>query len=51
MKRYEGVSKSFRITKYMLTKRNTHWEATSRVMAAKLTRPTHKTAIQLNLVA
>jgi hypothetical protein len=40
-----GVPKSFRtesITKNALTKRNTHWEATQRVMAAKLTRLTHK---------
>jgi hypothetical protein len=52
--RYEGVSKSFRtesITKYTLTTTNTRWEATQRVMAAKLTRPTHKIAIQLHLVA
>jgi hypothetical protein len=51
---YEGVSKSSRtesITKYMLTTINTRWEATKRVMAAKLTRPTHKTAIQLHLEA
>jgi hypothetical protein len=34
---YEGVTKSFRtesITKYMLTKINTRWEASQRVMAA-----------------
>jgi hypothetical protein len=52
--RYEGVSKSFRtesITKYTLTKINTRWEATQRVMAAKLTRLAHKLAIQLHLVA
>jgi hypothetical protein len=51
---YEGVPKSFRtesITKYTLTFGITHWEATQRVMAAKLTRPTHKIAIQLHLVA
>jgi hypothetical protein len=30
---------------------NTHWEATQRIMAAKLTRLTHKIAIQLHLVA
>jgi hypothetical protein len=50
---YEGVSKSFRtesITKWTTTI-NTHWEATQRVMAAKLTRLTHKIAIQLHLVA
>jgi hypothetical protein len=49
-----GVSKSFRtesITKYMLTTINTHPEATQRVMAAKLTRLTHKIATQLHLVA
>jgi hypothetical protein len=38
------------ITKYKLTTINT-WEATQRVMAAKLTRLTHKIAIQLHLVA
>jgi hypothetical protein len=41
---YEGVSKSFRtelITKYTLTFGITRWEATQRVMAAKLTRLTH----------
>jgi hypothetical protein len=46
---YEGVSKSFRtesITKYTLT-----FGITQRVMAAKLTRLTHKIAIQLHLVA
>jgi hypothetical protein len=51
---YEGISKSFRtesITKYALTAINTHWEATQRVMAAKLARPTHKIAIQLHLEA
>jgi hypothetical protein len=50
---YEGVFKSFRtesITKYRLTTINTHWEATQRVMVAKLTRLTHKIAIQLHLV-
>jgi hypothetical protein len=49
---YEGVSKSFRtesITKY--TTINTRWEAIQRVVAAKLTRLTHKIAIQLHLVA
>jgi len=48
---YEGVSKSFRTEsnkKYTLTTINTCWEATQRVMAAKLT---HKIAIQLHLVA
>jgi hypothetical protein len=51
---YEGVSKSFRtesITKYRFTTINTRWEATQSVMAAKLTRLTHKMAIQLHLVA
>jgi hypothetical protein len=50
---YECVSKSFRtesITKYTLTLGITHWETTQRVMAAKLTRLTHKIAIQLHLV-
>jgi hypothetical protein len=49
---YESVSKSFRtesITKE--TKINTSWEATQKVMAAKLTRLTHKIAIQLHVVA
>jgi hypothetical protein len=49
-----GVCKSFRtekITKYMLTFGITPWEATQRVMAVKLTRLTHKMAIQLHLVA
>jgi hypothetical protein len=44
-RKYEGVSRSFRtesITKYTLTTINTLWEATQRVMAAKLTRLTHK---------
>jgi hypothetical protein len=51
---YEDVFKSFRtesITKYTLTTINTRWEATRRVMAAKLTRLTHKIRIQLHLVA
>jgi hypothetical protein len=51
---YENVSKSFRtdsITKYTLTFGITCWEATQRVMAAKLTRLTHKIAIQLHLMA
>jgi hypothetical protein len=49
-----GISKSFRtksIKKYTLTTINTRWEATQGVMAAKLTRMTHKVAIQLHLVA
>jgi len=32
------------------TTTNTHWEATQRVMAAKLSILTHKIAIQLHLV-
>jgi hypothetical protein len=51
---YEGVSKSFRtesITKYTFVAINTPREATQRVMAAKLTTLTHRTAIQLRLVA
>jgi hypothetical protein len=50
---YDGISKSFRtesITKYMLTFGITRWEVTQRVMAVKLTRLTHKIAIQLHLV-
>jgi len=48
---HEGVSKSFRtesITKYRytLTTVNTRWEATQRVMAAKLTRLIHKIATE-----
>jgi len=35
----------------MLTAINTRWETTQRVMAAKLTRLTHKIAIQIHLVA
>jgi hypothetical protein len=51
---YEGVSKSFRtesITKCKLTTIYTGWEATERVMATKLTRLTHKIAMELHLVA
>jgi hypothetical protein len=51
---YEGVSKSFRtksITKYTLACGITRWEVTQRVMAAKLTRLSHKTAIQLHFLA
>jgi hypothetical protein len=33
-----------------ITTINTHWEATQRVMVAKLTRLSHKIAIQLHLV-
>jgi hypothetical protein len=50
----EGVSKSFRtesITKYTLTIINTREERTQRIMETKLTRLTHKIAIQLHLVA
>jgi hypothetical protein len=39
------------ITKYTFTTINTCWEATQRVMAAKLTRLTHKIVIHLHLVA
>jgi hypothetical protein len=52
--KYEGVSKRFRtesIMKYTLTTIDTRWEAIQRVMAAKVTRLTHKIAIQLHLVA
>jgi hypothetical protein len=48
-----GCTRSFRtelITKYTLTTINTGWEATQRVMAAKLTRLTHKIAIQPHLM-
>jgi hypothetical protein len=51
---YEGLSKSSRtesITNYTLTTINTRREATRSVMAVKLTRPTHKIATQLHLVA
>jgi hypothetical protein len=51
---FAGVSKSFRnesIKKYTLTTTNTRWEETQSVMAAKLTRLTHKIAIQMHLVA
>jgi hypothetical protein len=50
---YKGVSKIFRtesITKYMLTFGITRWEATQMVMAAKLSRLTHRTEILLHLV-
>jgi hypothetical protein len=52
--KYEGVSKSFRpesITKHTLTTIYTRWKARQMVTAAKLTRLTHKIAIQLHLVA
>jgi hypothetical protein len=39
------------ITKQTTEAINTRWEATQRVVAAKLTRLTHKIAIQLHLVA
>jgi hypothetical protein len=51
---YESASKSFRtqsISKYTPTFGTSRWEAIQRVMAAKLTRLTHKIAIQLHLVA
>jgi hypothetical protein len=51
---YEDVSKSFRtesIKKYTLTTTNTRSEATQRVMAAKLTKLTHKISMQLHLVS
>jgi hypothetical protein len=51
---YVDVSKSFRtesIMKNTPTKISTRCEATQRVMVAKLTRLTHKVAIQLNLAA
>jgi hypothetical protein len=38
------------VTKYTLTTINTRWEATQRVMAAKLTKLTHKIAIPFHLV-
>jgi hypothetical protein len=38
------------ITKYTLTTINTRWEATQRIMEVKLTRLTHKIAIQLHPV-
>jgi hypothetical protein len=50
---YESVSKSFRsesIKKYTLTTINIRWEATQRVMAAKLPRLTHKITTKLHLV-
>jgi hypothetical protein len=51
---WEGVFKSFRnesISKYTLTAIKTRWEATQRVMAAKLTRLTHKIGMKLHVVA
>jgi len=39
------------VTKYTLTAMNTRWEATQRVMAAKLTRLIHRIAIKLHLLA
>jgi hypothetical protein len=50
---YDSVSKSFRtesIAKYKLTTINIRWEATTRVMVAKLTTLIHKIAIQLHLM-
>jgi hypothetical protein len=52
--KHRRVYPSFRtesITKYTLTTINFRWEETKRVMAVKLTRLTHKIAIQLHLVA
>jgi hypothetical protein len=54
MWRVRGYIQKFRtesITKYTLTFGTARWEATQRVMAEKLTRLTHKIAIQLHLVA
>jgi hypothetical protein len=51
---YDGVSKNVRtesIKKYTLTFGTTRTEVTRSVMEAKLTRLTHKIAIQLHLVA
>jgi hypothetical protein len=48
---YPKVSGLSGVTKYTLTKMNTRWEATQKVMAAKLTRLTHRIAIQLHPVA
>jgi hypothetical protein len=48
---YEGVSKSFRTESITKQTTNTCWEATQRVMTAKLTRLTHKIMIQLHVVA
>jgi len=51
---YEGVSKSFRtesIKKYILTFGITRSSPLQRVMEAKLTRLTHKIAIQLHIMA
>jgi hypothetical protein len=51
---YEVVTKSFRtesIKKYTLTTITARWEATWKVMTAKLIILTHKIAIQLRLVA
>jgi hypothetical protein len=39
------------ITQYTLTTMNTRWDATQRVVVAKLTRMTHRIVIQLHLVA
>jgi len=50
---YESVSKSFRTESIttLTTTINIRWEAIQRIMAAKLTRQTHKIEIQLHLVA
>jgi hypothetical protein len=50
---YEGVSKSFRtesIMKYVLATINTYWEARQGVIAANLTRLTHKIVIQVHIM-
>jgi hypothetical protein len=49
---YKGVSKSFWIESIMKSSTTTNtWEATQRVKVAKLTRLTHKIAIQLHIAA
>jgi hypothetical protein len=45
------VRKRLDTPSYTLTTINTPWEATQRVMTAKLTKVTHKITIQLHLVA
>jgi hypothetical protein len=47
----DSVWKLLDTLSYTLTTINTRWEVTQRVMAAKLTKLTHKIAIQLHLVA
>jgi hypothetical protein len=48
---HQGASKSFRTESITKQTTNTRWEATQRVITAKLTRLTHKIATQLHLVA